>query len=201
MFSGIKIRNCVIAVLGSAFLAFGLYHVHSFSGVTEGGVLGATLLLEHWFDISPAFSGFVMNLLCYALGWKLLGKNFIIYSLISTVGFSVTYKICEQFEPLWPQLADMPLFAAVFGAVFVGVGAGVCVLIGGAPTGDDALAMSLSHLTHIKIQWVYLLSDFVVLALSMTYIPLNRMGYSLLTVILSGQIIGLMQRLKQKKQT
>ena len=65
-------------------------------------------------------------------------------------------------------------------------------------SGDYALAMSLSKLTHIKIQWVYLLSDFLVLALSVTYIPLQRLGYSVLTVILSGQIIGLLQRIKLK---
>ena len=39
------------------------------------------------------------------------------------------------------------------------------------------------------------MSDLIVLALSLTYIPLERIGYSLLTVILSGQIIGFMQRL------
>ena len=55
-----EIRNCLVAILSSAFLAFGLYHVHSLSGVTEGGVLGMTLLLDHWFGISPAFSGFVL---------------------------------------------------------------------------------------------------------------------------------------------
>jgi len=184
----------VVALLGSSFLAFGLYHVHSFSGVTEGGVLGMTLLLEHWFRISPAVSGFVLNAACYAMGWKLLGKEFLVYSAIASVGFSLSYKVYEQFPPLWPQLAEMPLAAAVIGAIFVGVGAGVCVRAGGATGGDDALAMSLAHLTGWSIQWVYLLSDFAVLALSVSYIPLRRIGYSVLTVILSGQIIGWIQR-------
>ena len=38
-----SLRKCVMALLGSAILAFGLYNVHSFSNVTEGGVLGMTL--------------------------------------------------------------------------------------------------------------------------------------------------------------
>lgn len=189
----VKIRNCVLSVLSSAFLAFGLYHVHSCSGVTEGGVLGLTLLLDHWFGISPAVSGFVMNLLCYLLGWRLLGREFIAYSAIAAAGFSAAYKICEQFDPLWPQLYEMPLLASFVGAIFVGVGAGVCVRMGGAPSGDDALAMSISRMTHIRIQWAYLISDLIVLGLSATYIPWNRMGYSLLTVILSGQIVGWIQ--------
>ena len=89
----------------------------------------------------------------------------------------------------------MPLLAALLGAVFVGVGAGLCVRIGGAPGGDDALAMSISQATGWKIQWVYLMADLVVLGLSLTYIPLKRIGYSLLTVVLSGQLIGLVQKL------
>ena len=191
----LKLSSCIAALLASAFLAFGLYHVHSFSGVTEGGVLGLTLLLEHWLHISPALSGFVLNALCYALGWRLLGREFIAYSAIASVGFSVAYKVCEQFPPLWPQLAELPLLAAIVGAVFGGVGAGVCVRAGGATGGDDALAMSAAHVTGWNIEWVYLLSDFVVLALSVSYIPLERIGYSILTVLLSGQIIGLIQKL------
>ena len=195
----LKQSSCIAALLASAFLAFGLYHVHSFSGVTEGGVLGLTLLLEHWLHISPALSGFVLNALCYALGWRLLGREFIAYSAIASVGFSVAYKVCEQFPPLWPQLAELPLLAAIVGAVFVGVGAGVCVRAGGATGGDDALAMSAAHVTGWNIEWVYLLSDFVVLALSVSYIPLERIGYSILTVLLSGQIIGLIQKLPFEK--
>ena len=74
--------------------------------------------------------------------------------------------------------------------MFVGVGVGICVRVGGAPGGDDALSMSLSKLTKKDIQWIYLFSDLIVLGLSLTYIPLRRILYSLLTVILSGQIIG-----------
>lgn len=194
MFSQLKLRKCVLVLTGSAILAFGLYNVHSFSGVTEGGVLGLTLLLHHWFSISPAVSGFIMNLLCYLFGWIVLGKSFILYSLIAGSGFSLFYGIFEQFEPLWPTLSQKPLIAAILGALFVGVGVGLSVRAGGAPSGDDALSMGIAHLTKWNIQWIYLISDFIVLALSISYIPLSRLMYSLLTVILSGQIIGLFQR-------
>lgn len=197
----ITFKKCAITLLGSFILAFGLYHVHSISGVTEGGVLGATLLLEHWTGISPALTGGIMNVLCYVLGWRLLGKEFIAYSALATAGFSGTYKICEQFPHLWPGLADMPLVAALVGALFVGVGAGLCVRVGGAPSGDDALAMSISHATGWKIQWVYLLSDLIVLVMSLSYIPVRRIGYSLFTVLLSGQLIGFVQNFNRTQET
>ena len=197
---GLTVRGVLVSIFASAFLAFGLYNVHSLSGVTEGGVLGLTLLLEHWFSISPSVSGAVLNVLCYGLGWKLLGKKFLTYSFLSTAGFSLSYKLYEQFPPLFPQIANYPLLAAFIGAIFVGVGAGLCVKIGGAPGGDDALAMSVSHVTGWSIEKVYLLSDLIVLLLSLSYIPVKRIGFSLLTVILSGQIIGLIQKIPGKTQ-
>ena len=200
MFSLLTPKRCLMAFGGSTILAFGLYNIHALSGVTEGGILGMTLLLHHWFHLSPALSGLVMNVLCYLIGWKLLGKEFIAYSIVAGGGFSVFYAIVEQFDPLWPQLADHPLLAAVLGALFVGVGVGLSVRSGGAPGGDDALAMSISALTHWNIQWAYLISDLVVLALSATYIDLERLGCSLLTVLLSGQMIGLIQRLGGREE-
>lgn len=191
----LSLIRCIIALLSSALLAFGLYNVHSLSGVTEGGILGLTLLLQHWFDISPAVSGLILNLICYGIGWKLMGKEFMIYSLVSAASFSVSYKILEQFPPLWPQLAEMPLPAAILGAAFVGISVGICVRAGGAPGGDDSLAMSLSKAAHIDIQWAYLIFDLIVLFLSLSYIPLQRIAYSLLTVVLSGQLVGIVQRI------
>lgn len=186
---------CLTAFLSSAFQAFGMYNIHALSGVTEGGVLGAVLLIDHWLGISPSVSGFILNAACYILGWRTLGKEFIAYSLIAAVGFSAGYGICECFPPLWPEIAGYPLLASVTGALFIGVGAGICIRVGGATSGDDALAMSLSYITKIPIQWIYLFSDLTVLGLSLSYIPFRRILYSLLTVVLSGQIIGWIQKI------
>ena len=192
----IKLSSVLLLLAGSALLAFGLYNVHSISNVTEGGILGLTLLLEHWFGISPSISGFLLTALCYFLGWKILGKRFLVFSFISAIGFSVFYGIFEQFDPLFPQIGEMPFLAAVVGALFVGISVGICVRVGGAPTGDDALAMSLSSVLPVDIQWIYLASDLVVLFISLSYIPLNKILYSLLTVLLSGQIIGIIQKIR-----
>lgn len=199
MWKKIKLSSVLLLLAGSALLAFGLYHIHSMSNVTEGGILGLTLLLEYWFGISPSISGFLLTICCYFLGWRLLGKRFLVYSFISAIGFSVFYGVFEQFDPLFPEIGKMPLLAAVIGAMFVGVSVGICVRVGGAPTGDDALAMSLSAVLPVDIQWIYLISDLIVLFLSLSYIPLNRILYSVLTVILSGQIIGIIQKIKLPK--
>ena len=192
-------QKILFNLIGSAIQAFGLYNVHAMSGVTEGGILGLTLLLDHWFHLSPAVSSFILNFICYFIGWRVLGLSFVKYSILAGGSFSVFYYIVEQFPPFWPQLANMPLAAAIAGALFIGVGVGLCVRTGGAPGGDDALGMSVNKVWGWDIRWYYLLSDMTVLVLSLTYVPIERIIYSVITVILSGQIIGWIQLISAKK--
>lgn len=187
-----------LALLGAFIQAMGLCNIHAFANVTEGGVLGATLLIGHWFAVSPALSALVLNALCYFVGWRTLGKGFLAYSILCGAAYSAFYALLEPFAPLWPGLIESPLWSAVAGACFIGVGAGLCVRVGGAPGGDDALAMAISKVTKIDIQWVYLFTDVLVLGLSVSYIPLGKLAYSLLTVVLSGQIIGWMQKIGKR---
>ena len=196
----LKPVNCLILFFASAFQAFGIYNIHAVADVTEGGIFGLTLLLEHWLSLSPAISSLVLNAACFLLGWRTLGRTFIGYSVIAAIGYSLGYGLCEQFPPLWPELAHMPLSAALLGALFIGIGAGLCVRAGGATCGDDALAMSIHHLTGLGVEKFYLISDSLVLVLSLSYIPLRRIAWSLLTVILSGQIIGIIQKIPHKSK-
>jgi len=195
----VKMKKVCTVLLGSAVQAFGLYNIHSVSGVTEGGILGLTLLLWQWFEISPALSSIVINGLCYLFGFFVLGRSFILLSAVSGAGFSVIYALLESRPPIYPQIADMPFMAAVLGALFIGIGVGLCVRVGAAPGGDDALAMSVNRLWGMRLKNFYLISDAIVLALSLSYIPLRRILWSLLTVVLSGQIIDMVARIKTKQ--
>ena len=107
----------LLLLLGCAVQAFGLFNIHAFSGVTEGGVLGATLLIAHHFGISPSVSSFVLNALCYAFGYRVLGRRFIVYSILSGIGFSLFYALFETMGLLLPEILYVyfvPLFLEGF---------------------------------------------------------------------------------------
>lgn len=193
----LNIKCVLLVMLGSLIQAIGICNIHAFSDVTEGGTLGLTLLIYHWTGVSPSITSLILNTGCYLLGWRVMGRSFLAYSAISVGFYSLCYSVLEIFAPLWPDILVSPLICAILGAVFVGIGAGLSVLGGGAPGGDDALAMSLSKRFHCGIQYIYLASDLLVLLISLTYIPFRRIVYSLLTVVLSGQIVGWIQRLKK----
>ena len=186
-------RHYALLLLGVAILAFGLYNIHSRTAITEGGVLGMTLLIEHWLHITPGISGFVLNAVCYLLGFRLLGKAFLKNALVASAGFSLFYNLWEWMGPVLPDLSPYPWAAALLGSLFVGVGVGLVVREGSASCGDDALALIIAKVARCRISIAYLATDLTVLALSLSYIPLRRIAWSLLTVTLSSFLIDKMQ--------
>lgn len=176
-------------LLGAMICTFGIHNIHQQTGITEGGVIGFMLLIEHWWGFSPAYITFVLDALCYISAFKFLGSDFIKTSFVSTLFVSLFYKLWELFPPMLPDLSNYPLIASILGALFVGIGVGLIVSQGGSSGGDDALALTISHVSHLKLSRAYMFTDFVVLGLSLTYIPFKRIFYSLITVTISSILI------------
>ncbi|SHO51500.1 YitT family protein [Anaerocolumna xylanovorans] len=185
-------------LLGTAISSFGIYNIHRQTHITEGGVLGLILLLNNWTGISPSLLTPILDILCYGFAFRYLGKDFIKISLVSTLCLAGFFKLWEQFPPVLPNLSSYPLAAAIAGGLFVGIGVGLIIRQGASSGGDDALALILSKLLHCRISRVYLATDITVLGLSLTYISLNRIAYSLVTVIISSLLIEYVQNAGKK---
>lgn len=185
----LTVSRLLLLTLGAMIFTFGIHNIHQRTNITEGGIIGLMLLIEHWLHISPAYITPVLDGLCYLAAVKFLGLGFIKLSLISTGLISLFYKIWEQFPPMLPDLSGHPLVAAILGGCFVGIGIGIILRQGGSGGGDDALALILSQIFHCKLSRSYLATDITVLVLSLSYIPLERILYSLVTVTVSSNLI------------
>ena len=186
-------------LLGACILSFGIYNIHSRCQITEGGELGMELLLRYWFGISPALTALVLDAVCYAVGIRVLGRRFIPYAAAATICYSLSYTLWEHFPPLLPDLSACPPVACLLGGLFVGTGCGLVARIGGACSGDDALALVISRKSGKNVGLCYLLTDTVVLAASLSYLPLQQVLWSLLTVVTSSAVITLIQRIPSPK--
>ena len=186
-------RHYAIIVIGTAILSFGLYNIHFQSNITEGGVLGMTLLIQNLFGIRPGISGIIIDSICYFIGYKYLGKAFLKNAVVATIGFSLFYTFFESIGFILPEMTGVPLMAAISGGLFVGLGVGLVVREGGASGGDDALAMIISKASKCKIGRAYLATDLIVLILSVSYISMGNILVSLVTVMISSFIIGKVQ--------
>ena len=176
-------------------LSFGIYNIHRRTGITEGGVLGMILLLNHWLGISPSVASPVLDLICYALSFRLLRKDFIKVSAVSSLSIAVFFFLWERLGPMLPDLSAFPPAAALLGGAFVGVGAGLVIRQGGSTGGDDALALAIAKLIGCRIFFAYFATDLSVLLLSLTYIPFRRIFYSMLTVTVSSLLIDFIKSL------
>ena len=186
---GLTWKSVLLILLGAVICSFGIHNIHQRTNITEGGIIGLMLLVEHWLGLSPAYITPVLDLLCYLLAYRILGGRFIKISILSTACVSLCYKVWEQFPPMLPDLSAYPLAAALLGAVFVGIGVGLIVRQGGSSGGDDAPALAISHVAHCRLSRAYLFTDLTVLALSLTYIPFRRIVFSLVTVTVSSLLI------------
>lgn len=182
-------KRLLFIALGTAISSFGITNIHERVDITEGGVLGLVLLLNQWTGLSPSILSPALDILCYAVAFRFLGWDFIKVSAVSTASLAGFFRVWEQFPPMLPDLSAHPLLAAVLGGLFVGTGCGLILRQGGSGGGDDALALVLSGLTHWRISRAYLATDISVLVLSLTYIPLGRIAYSLVTVTVSSLLI------------
>ena len=196
---GFTLARAGLILLGAAIASFGLYNIHQQSGITEGGVLGTVLLLHHWLGWPASVITPVLDISCYLLALKVLGTDFIKWSVASTLCVSGFFRLWECWPPMLPDRSGHPLLAAVLGALFVGIGVGLVVRQGGSSGGDDALALSIAKAVKCRISYAYLFTDLTVLTLSLSYIPFKRIAYSLITVTLSSWIIDFFQ--KGKKNT
>lgn len=193
----IRIKKYLLILIGASILSFGICHVHHYCHITEGGELGLELLFKHFFNWSPSITAPIMDIICYSIGWFILGNGFMKDALISTALYSITYHYWEMLPPCFPDLINHPLLSAIVGALFVGIGVGLVIKAGGACTADDALALIICKKLHIPIGFCYLGTDITILLLSLSYIPLVNICYSLLSVNLSSAIIGYIQKTTQ----
>ena len=189
LIDGLTFKKLLLIVTGAMICSFGIHNIRQRTNITEGGIIGLMLLIEHWFQISPAYITPILDISCYLLAYKFLGTGFIKMSVISTTCVSAFYKLWEQFPPMLPDLSDHPLIAAVCGGIFVGIGVGLIIRQGGSSGGDDALALTISRTMHWRLSRAYLFTDLTVLVLSLSYIPFNRIVFSLITVTISSFLV------------
>lgn len=187
-------QSIILIIIGATILSFGSYNFNYQNNVTEGGVLGLLLLMQHVFNISPSITSVVIDFSLFAIGSKFFGKKFLLYSILSTVTFSTTYKIWESIGFLVPSFTNDMLIGSILAGISVGIGVGLVVRGGGASGGDDVIALLGNKFLKLKVNHVYLITDATVLLMSLIYLDINQIFYSMIAVTISGKIISIIYK-------
>ena len=111
--SDFTLKRLFWLVLGTAILSFGIHNIHQRAAITEGGVIGLVLLMNHWLGIPASIASPLLDFVCYALAFKFLGLNFILTAAVASVSLAGFYRLWESFPPMLPDLTPWPLAAAL----------------------------------------------------------------------------------------
>lgn len=193
MILGLKLKNVLFILIGTAIMAFGLVHFNMQNKLAEGGFTGITLLLFFLFKWDPSYTNILLNIPLFFVGWKLLGRNAFFYTILGTVGLSVFLWIFQRYAIEMPLKDDLTL-AALFAGVFLGIGLGIIFRYGGTTGGVDIIARLVQKYVGWSMGKTMLIFDMVVITASvLTYLNYKQAMYTLVAVFIGARVIDFIQ--------
>lgn len=155
-----KIKNLLLVLSGTAILAFGTAVFIVPFDLVSGGVSGIAIVINHIFRIEWLTIDMIVTALTwifFALGLVLLGKDFAIKTLLSTLAYPVLFSLFLKlaspdvlsgyFYLLGSENQQISMIiATVVGGALIGIGCAVAFLGGGSTGGVDVIAFVLAKL-------------------------------------------------------
>ncbi|AKG35390.1 YitT family protein [Paenibacillus durus] len=191
------IKTVAPIMLGTAVYAFGLLYFIIPNHLMEGGVTGITILLNYGFDIPVFLTTLLLNLPLFLLGWKELGAKQIAYTGVGIGSLSFFLWLFERmialgwFDPF--QTEHDFILASLYAGVTLGLGLGIVFRFGGTTGGVDIVARICGRRFGWSMGQVILVTDVVIIGLSLIYIPREKILYTLVAVFIASRVIDFIQ--------
>lgn len=182
------LKDIPLILIGTSIYAFGLVNLNIANNLAEGGVSGITLILYALFKFDPAYSTLLINIPLIIIGGKILGKRSLVYTVIGTLSLSAFLWIWQR-VPIEINLQHDLLIVALLAGLLAGIGSGLVYKVGGTTGGSDIVARILEKNYGISMGRSLFALDVLVLLLSLTYIDLQRMMYTLIVSYVFSRVI------------
>lgn len=131
------LRKCLLVPTGAAMEAIALETFFVPNHIIDGGITGISIIFSELTGISLGLYLFFLNLPFFFIGYKQMGKTFVITTVSSITILSVFTTLFESI----PEFTSDPLLGAVFGGIILGIGAGLVIRNGGTSDGTEILAI------------------------------------------------------------
>ncbi|MGM0124491.1 YitT family protein [Enterococcus sp. AZ194] len=181
-------KDIPLILIGTSIYAFGLVNLNIANHLAEGGVSGITLILYALFKFDPAYSTLLINIPLIIIGGKILGRRSLVYTIIGTFSLSAFLYIWQRI-PVEINLQHDLLIVSLLAGLLAGIGSGLVYKVGGTTGGSDIVARILEKNHGISMGRSLFALDVLVLLLSLTYIDLQRMMYTLIVSYVFSRVI------------
>ena len=135
------VKKMLMLIIGALITAAGLELFLIPNNVIDGGVVGISIMMSAVTGWKVGVFLIVLNIPFLYLGYKQIGRNFAIATVIAICILSFWTTV---FEPVPPVTAD-PFLAAVFGGIIDGLGVGLIMRAGGSLDGTEIVAIIMDR--------------------------------------------------------
>ncbi len=182
-----KRTSILMTILGTMTTGFAIGAFLTPNKIVGGGVSGISTILFHTFGIQPGVSFFILNILFLLVGLKVLGKDFVVKTLVGTALLSVFTQIFSHF----PLYTENLVLSAIFGGALYGFGIGMSFAAGASTGGTDIIGRIVqTKFSHIPIGKMLLFIDGVIILISIiTFKNAELALFGIMTLFISSYSI------------
>ena len=162
---GRQIKNYIFQglqlLIGAIIASIGLELFLIPNQVIDGGVVGLSIMGHFMFDGIP-FGVFlvVLNIPFLYIGYKHIGKNFAVATVVAVIMLSFCSEYAETFE----KVTNDPFLAAIFGGIIDGIGVGIIMRAGGSLDGTEIVAIIADKHTPFSVGEVVMFINLFILS-------------------------------------
>lgn len=182
-----ELRRYVLLLLGALFTSIGLEIFLIPNNIIDGGVIGISILTGYVFKIPIALLIFLFNLPFLYLGYKQIGKSFVLSTLFSVTMLSLGVWYFGMIEPLTRD----PLLAAVFGGIVNGIGVGLIIRYGGSLDGSEIVAILIEEKTPFTIGQIIMFINVFILSSAAFVFGWDRAFFSMIAYYIAHKVIDI----------
>lgn len=178
------LRNIPLILFGSIITAVGLQFFLLPNHMLDGGVTGLSIITSQLSGLPLGLFLILFNIPFVYLGYKKFGSIFAVYSAIGIITLAaLTFVHIEH------GFTDIPILAAVFGGIFVGVGVGIVIRYGGIIDGADTVAVLIDRVTVFSVGEAIMLINGIVIGLAGFVFGWENALYSLIAYFVAHKAI------------
>ncbi|MCQ4087016.1 YitT family protein [Saccharibacillus sp. JS10] len=183
----IRIGHIMTTVIGALLIAAGFNLFLIPHQLLSGGVSGLSMLTGYFTPLSIGILYFVYNVPMLIAGWFLLGRRFILLSIVSVAAVTALIAIVPE-----RMVANDPILSSVFGGILVGVGAGISFRVGGSSGGFDILGSIVTRYRDFPVGSVLVaLNALVILAMGYLQNDWNLALLSMVSIYITGKVVDM----------
>jgi uncharacterized membrane-anchored protein YitT (DUF2179 family) len=179
------IISIVMLTLGTIIAAAALELFLIPNTILDGGVVGISIIIYKLFHIPLSFLVIVLNIPFVYIGYKNLGRGFLVRTIYSMIVFALFLLFFEHFQPFTEEM----LLATVFGGAILGIGVGIVIHSGGCVDGTESVAMVINKKINLSVGQIVLLFNLVIYTVAGFIFGFDRAMYSLMTYFITFKVI------------